>query len=515
MGTLSKQIAGGFQRAAISYGTALLLVGAAFGISHAFLYFHLPLPFTSLALCAIAIAFWYAGIRPGILSAVLAAVLRFFFFEPGLPVISRLIYDLVFALFAALMIEATHAKNELELRVAERTAALNHANQDLRHEIDEHRRAEEKLRRSETYLTEAQKLSHIGSWAFNATGPVYWSEENFRIWGFDPQQGLPSRERILERIHFEDRDKIINYVTKAARDGKDYNAEFRIVLPNGTVRTIHGLIHPILNTTGELVEVIGTQLDVTERKRAEQENERLRQLESDLARMDRITTIGELTASLAHELNQPIAAAIMDANTCVSWLSREQPNLEEASQAASRVVSAATRAGEIINRIRSIFTKSTPERKLVDLNEVVREITRLLQDDLKRHSILLQTNLAEDIPRIMGDRVQLQQVLLNLIVNSVEAMKEVKGTRELSIASQRGDKREAVVTVTDTGVGLPQETRKIFEAFFTTKPHGTGMGLRISHSIVESHGGRLRAASNSPRGSIFHLSLPAATEQAN
>ncbi|HTZ95978.1 MAG TPA: ATP-binding protein [Terriglobales bacterium] len=502
------------QHVALGYGLSLLLMAAAFGLSQAFLHFHLPLPFTSFALCAIAIAFWYAGIRPGIFAAVLAAVLRFFFFEPGLPVISRLIYGLVFAIFAVLMIEATRAKNELEVRVAERTAALNEANQNLRHEIEERKRAEENLRRSETYLREAQGLSHIGSWAFNATGPVYWSEENFRIWGFDPQQGLPRRETILERIHPEDRDNVVMNVRNAVRDGKDASAEFRIVLPNGEVRYIHGVIHPTLNANGELDEVVGTQIDVTERKRAEQEHERLRQLESDLARVERITTMGELTASLAHELNQPIAAAAVDASTCITWLTRERPDVEEATQAATRIVSAATRAAEIISRVRSMFTKGTTEWSLLDVNEVVREIVRLLQSELMRHSISVQMTLGEDLPNIMGDRVQIQQVLMNLIVNSIEAMKELNGRRELAIRSQRGDRQDILVSVSDTGPGLRQGADRIFDAFFTTKPHGTGMGLRISHSIVESHGGRLWAANNSPQGAVFHLSLPAAVDTA-
>jgi C4-dicarboxylate-specific signal transduction histidine kinase len=218
--------------------------------------------------------------------------------------------------------------------------------------------------------------------------------------------------------------------------------------------------------------------------------------------------MGELTASLAHELNQPIAAAVTDATTCLSWLNRDHPNMEEACEAASRIVTDATCAAEIISRIRLMFTKGSAERMLVDINDVIREMIALLHNEITQHSISIHTTLRQDIPQIMGDRVQLQQVMMNLIVNSIEAMKELDGTRELAIKSQRADKQQLMVSVSDTGVGLPQGPHKIFDAFFTTKLHGTGMGLRISRSIIESHGGRLWAADNLPRGASFYLTLP-------
>jgi C4-dicarboxylate-specific signal transduction histidine kinase len=239
----------------------------------------------------------------------------------------------------------------------------------------------------------------------------------------------------------------------------------------------------------------------------------LRQAESDLARVSRVTTMGELTASLAHEVNQPIAAAVTDANTCLRWLNRDQPDMEEARGAASRVVKDATRAAEIISRIRLLFKKSAPQRELVDINEIIREMVALMRSEITRHSISVRTELAEDIPRIMGDRVQLQQVLMNLMINGIDAMKEVAGTRWLAIKSQRAENDQLTVSVSDTGVGLPpQQANQIFDAFFTTKLHGTGMGLRISRSIAESHGGRLSAGDNFPRGATFHLTLPFKTE---
>jgi C4-dicarboxylate-specific signal transduction histidine kinase len=246
------------------------------------------------------------------------------------------------------------------------------------------------------------------------------------------------------------------------------------------------------------------------RNRAEQA---LRQSEADLARVSRVTTMGELTASLAHEVNQPIAAAVTDANTCLRWLKRDDPDLNEAREAASRVVKDATRAAEIISRIRLLFRKGIPHRELIDINKVIREMIVLLRSEANRYSVSVRAQLTEELPQVMGDRVQLQQVLMNLMINGIDAMKDVDGRRELVINSQRAEDEQLKVSVSDTGVGLPpQHADQIFNAFFTTKAQGTGMGLRISRSIVESHGGRLWATGNSPRGASFHLTLPSKIE---
>ncbi len=243
------------------------------------------------------------------------------------------------------------------------------------------------------------------------------------------------------------------------------------------------------------------------RNRAE---EALRQATSDLARVSRVTTLGELTASLSHEINQPIAAAVTDASTCLRWLMRDPPNLQEAREAASRTIKDTTRAAEIISHVRRLFKKGTPQRQLVDVNEVIREMVGLLRGEAARYSISIRTGLAADLPHVMGDRVQLQQVLMNLMLNSIEAMRDVKGPRELTINSQPEENEQLAISVTDTGVGIPpqQQADQIFNAFFTTKTHGTGMGLRISRSIVESHGGHLWADDNRPHGASFHLTLP-------
>ena len=237
--------------------------------------------------------------------------------------------------------------------------------------------------------------------------------------------------------------------------------------------------------------------------------EALRQANSDLARVSRATTMVELTASLAHEVNQPIAAAVTDANTSMRWLMRDPPDLEEAREAASRTIKDATRAAEIMSRVRQLFKKGTPQRELVDVNEIIREMVVLLRGEATRYSISVRTSLMANPAHVMGDRLQLQQVLMNLVVNAIDAMRVVNGARELTITSQPGENDDLVVSISDTGVGIPpQQADQIFNAFFTTKPEGTGMGLRISRSIAEAHGGRLWAATNSSRGATFHLSLP-------
>jgi C4-dicarboxylate-specific signal transduction histidine kinase len=263
----------------------------------------------------------------------------------------------------------------------------------------------------------------------------------------------------------------------------------------------------------EQLALINSKLDVqiAERKQAE---EALRQAQADLAHANRMSSLGELTASLAHELRQPIAAVIIDASACLRWLSRDRPDLQEACAAASRAVQDGMHADEIVKGVRHLFQKDTLKRELLDLNEVLREMILLLHSEATRHRILVRAKLAAKLPKVMGDRVQLQQVLINLMKNSIDAMEDVDGTRELTIQSQHGEDGQILISVSDTGVGLPpQKAEKIFDAFFTTKPNGSGMGLRISRSIVESHSGRLWAAANDGRGATFYFTLRAAAEE--
>jgi len=265
--------------------------------------------------------------------------------------------------------------------------------------------------------------------------------------------------------------------------------------------------HP--SASGETGEFVGFLMDVTERRRAEEERERLRQAQADLAHINRISTMGELAASLAHEIKQPISAAMIDARTCSRWLTRDRPDLAEAQTAASRVVKDVARASEIIGRVRSLFKKDSLQHEEVDINELIQEMIALLRGEASRHSISIHSDLSPDLPPIMADRVQLQQVLMNLMLNSIEAMKSMNTPGKLTIKSQQDDSGQLLISVMDTGVGVPPEKiEQIFNAFFTSKPQGTGMGLAISRSIIESHGGRLWATPNAGPGATLHFILP-------
>jgi PAS domain S-box-containing protein len=486
---------------------------------------HLEAAPASLSFCAVMLSAWFGGFRPGFLATVLATLAFYYYFLPPIhslaakpEEIPRLLVFAVSALFVGTLSAAQRsateslrgARNDLLGTVRE----LQKTNEALQAESIERKHTEDKLRRSEAYLAEAQRLSHTGSWASRpATGEImYFSEECYRLVGVDPQDGLLQYETFVQRVHPEDQAKLSEAVEASGRENLDFELDYRIIHPGGEIRDIHVLGHPILSPSGGPIEYVGTVMDVTERKRAEEEREKLRQAHADLAHVSRVTTMGELTASLAHEIKQPIAAAITDANTCLRWLARDEPDLEEARAAAKRVVKDATRASEIVSHVRLLFTKGASERELVDVNEVIREMTVLLHNEIKRYSIAVRTDLAADLPQVMGDRVQLQQVMMNLILNSIEAMRETDGTRELAIKSQPAENGRLMVSVSDTGVGLPQQADQIFNTFFTTKLHGIGMGLSISRSIVESHEGRLWAANNSSQGASFHFTLPRTVE---
>jgi PAS domain S-box-containing protein len=381
-------------------------------------------------------------------------------------------------------------------------------------DVTERKHAEENLRRSEESLLEAQRLSHMGSWKHDvSSGAFIVSPEIYRIFGVQPDEDTSSVGFWRSRTHPEDQQRTQELFERSESQKTDYESDHRIVLPDGTIKHLRSVAHPVLSQSGELVEMIGTTIDVTERKRAEEERERLRQLEADLAHMNRVTMLGELASSLAHELNQPIAAAITSANACLRWLARNPPDLERARAAATRIENDGSRAAEIIQRLRAFYkTGAPPKRELVDLNQVAGEMLALLRNEADRHAISLRTELALQLPQIMADRVQLQQVLMNLLLNGIEAMTD--GAGELVIRSHSTEDGFLRISVSDTGVGLPSEKLdRIFSAFYTTKPQGTGMGLAISRSIIEAHGGRMWATANAERGATFHFTLPAGVQQ--
>jgi PAS domain S-box-containing protein len=379
-------------------------------------------------------------------------------------------------------------------------------------DVTERKRAEEELRRSEAFLAEGQRISHTGSWAVSfPSGDVFWSPEMFRIYGLDPGTTKLSQQMAFQLIHPEDRAFVEEAFERAVREKSDYAVEHRAILADRSIKHLHALGHPVLNEFGELIECVGTVMDVTERKRAE---EALHTAQAELARVTRMTTMGELAASIAHEINQPLGAIVNNGNVAIRIATAENSSLDELVEVLSDIVSDANRTSAIIARIRAVMRKSTPEKISLQLKDVVADVLALAHRELADHRITVRTELPEDLPRVLGDRAQLQQVLLNLVMNGIEAMDAMADERRiLTIGGQRDelDSRPAVlITVRDLGDGFKTaDSERLFDAFYTTKPDGLGMGLRISHSIVEAHGGRLWATSGAGPGATFYCALPA------
>jgi len=504
------------------------------------------------------------------------------------------------------------------------------------------REAERRLRRSESYLAEAQRLSHTGSWAWDVRLQtfVYRSPEVYHLFGFDPEKDPLSPQSFQDRIHPEDRDLVIEMAQQAIQEKVDFEVDFRIDLPDGATRYVHSVGHPLVGDDGEVLELVGTHIDVTEQHLAKEElqkafdeikksedrlrlvidtiptlvwragpegspdflnqpaldytglsldqaetgwprafhpddkkgmlvkwsairesgmpgglearlrrfdgeyrwfwfqavplrdesgnivkwygsstdiedrkraEEKLHKAQTELAHVMRVTMLGELTASIAHEVNQPLAAIIANAEACLRWLDRETPDLPAARRSVEWVIDDGNRASEVIRRVRVLAKQSDIEKVPVDVNDVVREVIALVQRELSSHRVSLRTELAPALPALLGDRVQLQQVVINLVMNGIEAMQPIMDRpRELVIRSGRDEAHRVFLSVTDCGVGISAENAdRLFNAFFTTKSGGMGMGLSICRSIIEAHGGRLSASSNVGPGATLQFALPA------
>jgi PAS domain S-box-containing protein len=316
-------------------------------------------------------------------------------------------------------------------------------------------------------------------------------------------------------VHPDDLKRVTERWCESQTTGEPLEYEGRLRRgSDGVYRWFQTRARPLRDHRGKIVKWCAVATDIEDRKRAEQEREKLRQLEADLAHINRVSTLGEMAASLSHEIKQPIAAAITSANSCIEWLAHEPPNLDRARAAAARIDKYGNRAAEIIDRIRSLYKKSPSQRELVEVNGIIEEILTLLKCEADRYSVAMRTELAAELPKIMADRVQLQQVLMNLILNAIEAMEDAGGV--VTVKSQLGEDGQIETSVNDTGPGLPLgKADQIFDAFFTTKPQGSGMGLAISKSIVESHGGRIWANGDGGRGATFHFTLPVAPAKAS
>jgi len=376
---------------------------------------------------------------------------------------------------------------------------------DLQQENSERKRAEEELRRSEAYLAEAQRLSHTGSFGWNvATGEMFWSEETYRIAGYD-RAFKPTFEEVFPRVHPEDVVQVREVLDRGVQNGTDLDFEHRFLMADGSSKHVRVVAHAMRGETGNL-EYVGAVMDVSARKQAE---EALRKSQGELAHVTRVMTMGELAASIAHEVNQPLAAIVTNGSACLRWLMGDSPNLNEARETARRIIHDGKRASDVISRIRALVRKRDPEKAQLDINQAVQEVVNLTEHEAVRKGVALRTELVGDLPFVLGDRVQLQQVILNLIMNGVEAMSSVGDRpRELLVRSRQHESDQVLVAVQDSGIGIDsQNLDKIFNPFYTTKSQGMGMGLAISRSIVENHGGRLWALPNDGPGATFQFTL--------
>jgi PAS domain S-box-containing protein len=368
--------------------------------------------------------------------------------------------------------------------------------------------AERALKRSEFYLAEAEKISHTGCWARNpTTGELFWSQEEWRIFGLDPKKTELSYQMFLNMIHPDDRPPLEMISASAVRSGKPYDIPFRIILNDGSIKHLHSVGNPVFHESGQVREYIGVTMDVTDRKRTEVA---LQEAQSELARVARLTTIGEFAASIAHDFIQPLAAAVANGEAARRWLNRDVPNLVEAQEAITSAINAADRASEVITRIRALLRNDKPEHLAVDINSVIRDVLSLTNSTLQGRNVLVRTRLPADLPPVRGDRIGLQQVIMNLITNGTDAMSSITDrSRILHIDSQIEASGSVLVAVADAGTGFnPGIADRIFDPLFTTKSNGMGLGLSICRSIIEAHGGRLWASPGSPHGAVFQFTMP-------
>jgi PAS domain S-box-containing protein len=372
-------------------------------------------------------------------------------------------------------------------------------------DIDERRRAEQELRRSEAFLAEAQQLSRVGSFSWRvATDEITWSEQLYRTFEIDRDVRV-TFEVIGTRVHPEDLPAFRGGIERSRRDGSQVQLEIRLQMPDRTVKYVHVVAHG-RDDQGQR-EFIGAVQDVTPRRLSEEALEKVR---SELAYVSRATSLGVLTASIAHEVNQPLAGIVTNASTCLRMLGADPPDVDGARETARRTIRDGHRASDVMTRLRALFSKKEFSLESLDLNEATRAVIALSLSDLQRHRVILQSEFADDLPTITGDRIQLQQVILNLLRNASEAMIHVHDRpRQLLITTKREDADHVRVTVRDTGTGLPPESLdSLFDAFYTTKSGGMGIGLFVSRSIVERHQGRLWAEPNDGPGATFSFSIP-------
>jgi signal transduction histidine kinase len=440
-------------------------------------------PFVSLSLCAIMFSAWFGGLGPGLLATVLSVAGFIFYFIP--PIGS---FEVVPSDLPRIVLLAVAALFVVWLNVARRGA-------------------EGALRRSEAYLADAQRLSHTGSFGWKiASGNIVWSKETYRIFGVD-ETVKPTIDLILQRVHPDDREFVLHEIDRAVRGEPDDDYEHRLLMPNGAVKHLTVRTYRAKSESGE-EELVGALMDVTTTRETQ---EALRTAQAELARVTHVTALGQMSASIAHEVNQPLASISTTAVAGLRWLTREVPEVDEARACLSYIVEEAERAAGVIRSVRDLARRADPELIPLDINKVIDEAVALVKPEALRHWVTVQLQFASALPLVRGDRVQLQQVIVNLAMNGVQAMATVTDrARVLTIRTEQRESDEVLVAVQDVGIGTePEGLDRLFSAFYTTKPDGMGMGLSISRSIVEAHGGKVWASRNTGSGMTFQFTVSA------
>jgi C4-dicarboxylate-specific signal transduction histidine kinase len=475
-----------------------------------------PSPYVSLFLCAIMFAAWFGGFGPSLFAAALATVVyTYYFVHPGGPfeVVARDVPRVALFTITALFV--------VSLSAAQRRNAdsLRFARDELQTTVQELARVNKALeaenaqrRRVEAYLDEAQALSRTGSFSRKiSSGDIFWSREGRRMLELD-RAANPSIDLILQRVHQDDRLFVQSEIDRVNRGEQDYDYEHRWLTPSGSTKHLHVRAHRVHFDSGE-DEIVGALIDVSEARQAQ---EALHAAQTALAHAARVATLGEMSASIAHEVNQPLAGIVTNGEAGLRWLNRKEPDLGEARGAMERMIRDGKRASQVVERLRALARKAPAPTMALDLNEVISESAALLQREIQTHRIALQLDLARDLPPVLAGRVELQQVVINLMMNGMQAMEPVTDRpRRLIVGSSRHND-EVLVSVQDSGVGIdPDNIGRLFNAFFTTRANGMGMGLSIGRSIVESYGGRIWASNNDGPGTIFQFALPVGAQAAS
>jgi signal transduction histidine kinase len=503
------------ERRAARYGMTVGFVLAALTV--VYLLEDLTGKFLAFPLYAAIVASAWLGVGPGCTAFILSTLVVEDISTPPLfslrtdvaEVPSLMVFVICALMCLAWSSQRRRAQRALEVTVEQRTADLLRTNTTLQVEIAEREAAEEEVRHSEALLAQGQKLSRTASWTLQLpTGAMQWSAQLFDILGLDRASLTPSYRLFTERMHLDDRLRFARAVERAIEEGSDFSCETRIVIPDGPTKYVQA-VGEVRRGAADGGELIGTIMDLTERRRTEQA---LRDVETELARALRLATVAELAAAIAHEINQPLAAITANGSACLRSLAHQPPMLDTAREAAGCIVADGHRAGDVIARIRALFNKEEPTHRPVDVNDVVQRVLDLSRGAIDRQRVVARTELAPSPLLIMGDPVQLQQVVMNLVTNALEAMAGV-GDRPLllTIRSEVDRGTAVVLTIEDSGRGLdPQQASRIFDSFYTTKPDGIGVGLAISRSIIEAHGGTLWASPEMGRGATVGLTLPLA-----